>query len=222
MGIFRSAIISRKAGTSEAEFKEHWIKIHGGLASKLPGLGSYRQNHIKRRLYEKLDASVQAVDGISQLAFDSIRHMEVSDASPEYSAVKADIPAFQGGITILVLEKADVWGDTSKRGPVKVLWLSRKRNPATDTKKDWPALDHKPLTGAKAFVQNYIIDRSHPVTAGVPAGDAQAIETMSELWFDDEAAMKAAIDSVAGKALIFEDPLLEPMAVYEIEEVTIR
>lgn len=222
MGIFRSAIISRKAGISEAEFKDHWIKIHGSLACKLPGLGSYRQNHIKRRLYERLDPSMQAIDGISQLAFDSIHQMEVSDASLEYAAVKADISQFQGGITILVLEKTDVWGNSSRRGRAKVLWLSRKRNPAADTRQAWLALDRHKIPGACAFVQNFIVDRSHPVSAGVPAGNAQAIETMSELWFDDEEAMKVTLDSAAGRALIYEDPLLEPTAVYEIEEIAIR
>lgn len=222
MGIYRSAIISRKPGISESEFREHWIRIHGSLAFKLPGLGSYRQNHIKRRFYEALDVSVQAVDGISQLAFDSIGHMEISDASPEYAAVKADIPAFQGGITILVLQKVEVWGDSNERGPIKVLWLSRKRHPSENVVGKWSALAHPRVPGAKAFVQNFIIDRGHPVSAGVPAGDAQVIETMSELWFEDEQTMRNALDSEQGKALIYSDPLLMPMAVYQMDEITIR
>jgi uncharacterized protein (TIGR02118 family) len=222
MEIFRSAIISRKPGVGEAEFTEHWIKIHGGLAYKLPGLGSYRQNHIKQRLFENLDTSVQAVDGISQLAFKTIKHMEVSDASPEYAAVKKDIPAFQGAITILVLQKMEIWGDSLSRGAIKLLWLSKKRAPDSDAKTEWSKQPHPRILGAKAFVQNFVVDRSHPVKAGVTSGDAAAIETLSELWFDDEETMTQAIESDAGKAMIFKDPILETMALYQINEIVIR
>jgi len=65
MTIYRSAIISRRAGLSEAQFREHWIKVHGHLSSKMPGVGTYRQNHIVERIHEALEAPVQSVDGIS-------------------------------------------------------------------------------------------------------------------------------------------------------------
>src|SRR5690606_20498341 len=89
MTIYRSALINRREGLSEAQFRKHWITVHGELASHLPGVGTYRQNHIAERFHEARDVPVQAIDGISQLSFDSVAAMQVSDASPEYAKVKA-------------------------------------------------------------------------------------------------------------------------------------
>jgi uncharacterized protein (TIGR02118 family) len=225
MTIYRSALISRRPGISESEFREHWIRVHGTLSSKLPGLGTYRQNHIVERFYEKLEPLVQAIDGISQLSFESVAAMEVSDASPEYAAVKADIPNFQGGITILVLESTEVSARPG-RYDAKLLWVSTRRTDATgrSLQQQWLASprDVPSLPGMGRFVQNFVVDRGHPVHAGVPAGDAAGVETLSEMWFESEDALRKAVDSDAGRRLIHDDPLLRPMAVYRIEEIRIR
>lgn len=97
--IYRCALINRRPGLDAAAYRKHWIEVHGALAARLPGLGTYRQTHIAERLFEVPDAPVQAIDGVSQLSFESVAHMERSDRSPEYAAVKLDIPKFQGGIT---------------------------------------------------------------------------------------------------------------------------
>ncbi len=231
MTVYRSALISRRPGMDEAAFRDHWIRVHGRLASRLPGVGSYRQNHILERFHEARGMPVQAIDGLSQLAFDSIAAMEVSDASPEYAQVKADIPLFQGGITILVLRAEPLFGDRDedrrRAAPgAKLVWLSTRRPgvPAEGLAGRW--LDQareagRPVPGAWRHVQNFVIDRSHPVHAGVPAGSAEAVETVSEMWFDDAQALRAAVAGEAGRRLIHGDPLLAPIAAYRIEEIDI-
>ena len=228
MTIYRSALINRRPGLSEAEFRDHWIRIHGTLASRLPGVGAYRQNHIAERFFETRDVPVQSIDGISQLAFDSIEAMERSDASAEYAAVKADIPLFQGGITILVLESRELLAPTAgaAESPAKLLWLSTRRTgvPAAGFMERSLAASHdlvRQVPGVRRCVQNLVVDRSHPVHAGVPAGDAGAVETLTEMWFDDVEALRAAVASEAGRRLIHGHPGLSPFAVYRIEEVHI-
>jgi len=46
------------------------------------------------------------------------------------------------------------------------------------------------------------------------------IETMSEFWFEDEQTMRNGLDSEDGRALIYFDPLLMPMAISQIDEIT--
>lgn len=229
MTIYRSALINRREGLGDAQFREHWIKVHGALAARLPGLGTYRQNHIAERLMEDRDVPVQTIDGISQLSFDSVAAMETSDASPEYAACKADIPLFQGGITILVLSPQKLFGsETLVPGQhgAKLAWLSTRRTEAAGE-----ALHQRWLSefaqagaavpGARRHVQNFVVDRSHPVQAGVPAGSADAVESLSELWFDDAESLRAGLASPAGQQLVHGNPLLAPIAVYRIEEVHI-
>lgn len=227
MTIYRCALFSRREGMSEQAFREHWITVHGALATKLPGLGTYRQNHILERLYEAPDSPVQAIDGIAQLSFPSVRHMEISDASPEYAACKEDIPKFQGGITILVLQAHELMPKTTPgEAPAKLVWVSTRRpgQPAEGLHQRWLEAGRdagRDIPGARRFVQNFVIDRGHPVSAGVPSGDASGAETVSELWFDDEASLKAAVASAAGQRLLYADELLAPVGVYRIEEVRI-
>jgi len=222
--IYRCGVFSRRPGMPEDDFRRHWREVHGPLAARLPGLGSYRQNHIVERLYEDPQSPVQAIDGISQLSFPSVAAMEVSDASPEYAACKQDIPKFQGGITILVIEADEVLA--GQAGPAKLIWVSTRRPSARDgdLRARWLAAhrgDGRDVPGCRRYVQNFVTDRGHPVAAGVPSGDPRGAEAVGEMWFDDAAAARAAFASPAGRRILFEDDLLAPVGVYRVEEVTI-
>jgi len=221
--VYRCALFNRRAGIDEAQFRRHWIEVHGPLAARLPGLRSYRQNHILERLYEQPASPVQAVDGIAQLAFDSVAAMEVSDASPEYAACKLDIPKFQGGITILVIEADEV--QPGAGGAAKLLWVSTRRQGVARAglRERWLAgrAGAAAVPGARRFVQNFVTDRAHPVAAGVPSGDPEGAEAVGELWFDDAEAARAALAGEAGRRLIHDDALLAPVGIYLVQELQV-
>lgn len=229
MTIYRSALISRRDGVTKEQFRDHWIQVHGMLSSKMPGVGTYRQNHIAERYYENLEPPLQEIDGISQLSFESIAAMEVSDASTEYAAVKADIPNFQGAITILVLSAEEIVA-LPPDGPVpqaKLLWLSNRRGQlgGPELRKQWLAESSpraRDVPGLLRFVQNFVVDRGHPVQgAGVPTGNAGTVETVSEMWFESVDALNRAFASDQGRRFVYEDEYLRAMAVYRIDEVHI-
>ena len=223
MTIYRCALFSRRSDVTLAQFERHWLDVHGPLAVRLPGLGTYRQNHIRERLYEAPDSPVQVIDGIAQLSFPSIAAMEVSDASAEYAACKLDIPKFQGGITILVIAADEVM--PGPVAPAKLMWVSTRRADVSSAglRERWLAAsrDAGELPGAGRFIQNFVVDRAHAVTAGVPSGDPSGAEAVGEMWFDDAASARAALQSAAGRRWVFEDPLLAPVAVYLVQEVKI-
>lgn len=227
MTIYRCGLFNRRAGLTDEAFRQHWIHVHGPLAKKLPGLGTYRQNHIVERLFEAVDSPLQTIDGISQLSFDTVSDMVRSDASVEYAACKEDIPKFQGGITILVLESDEVM--TRSRGtdtPAKLLWVSTRRNgeASEGLRQRWLAANRdaaRDLPGAQRFVQNFVTDRGHAVKTAAQSGDPSAAETVSELWFDDAKQLKAAVASKAGQRLLHNDGMLAPVGIYLVEEVRI-
>lgn len=224
--IYRCGLFSRRPGLDDAAFRSHWREVHGPLAAKLPGLGSYRQNHLLERLYEAPDSPVQAIDGISQLSFDSVADMVRSDASPEYAACKLDIPKFQGGITILVIEPDELIPRSSGKPGAKLIWVSTRRSgqAAEDLRARWLAAYRdtgRDLPGVRGYTQNFVTDRGHPVAAGVPSGDASGAEAVSELWFDDAASARAVAASLAGQRLLHGDAVLRPVGIYLVEELHI-
>jgi len=218
--IFRSALFSRSAGITPAQFARHWLEVHGELARRMPGVHRYLQNHIRERLFEISPFPDHAVDGISQQWFDDVGAMERCEASPEYAAVKCDIPNFQGAITILVLEGRPVI-DAPADGGAKLLVLSRTRTQGPGLDDAAGALDsllHR--AGGpqpRRCVQNLVVDRAHPVSANVPSGRVP-VDGMAELWFDDAAALRGWTASPAGRAFVHDNALLEPLAVYAVEE----
>ncbi len=227
MTIYRCGVFDRRPGLSDADFRAHWINVHGVLAKKLPGLGTYRQNHILERLYEATDSPVQAIDGVSQLSFDTVADMVRSDASTEYAACKEDIPKFQGGITVLVLESDEIMpAASSAPAPVKLLWVSTRRDgqESAGLRQRWLEANRnaaRDVPGARRFVQNFVTDRGHAVKTGALSGDPSGAESVSELWFDDTDQLKAAVGSEAGKRLLHGDNLLRPVGIYRVEEVRI-
>ena len=224
--IFRSGVFSRRDGIGEAQFGEHWYKVHGHLASFMPGVHRYVQNHIRERLFEVRPFPDHEVGGISQQWFDDIVAMERCERSPEYAAVKRDIPNFQGAITILVLAGETVFGTppvpekgVPPGGPAHKLLVLARRRPGVPADRRPQALaqaDGGPL----ACVQNVVVDNGHPVSANVPSGKVP-VEAMAELFFRDEAQLRAWVASPAGQAFVHQDPAYEPLAVYAVNAVRI-
>ena len=222
--IFRSAFFSRREGMSEERFNDHWLKVHGELASRMPGVRRYLQNHIRERLFEVQPFPSHEVGGISQQWFDDIAAMERCEASPEYAAVKRDIPNFQGAITILVLEGEPLIDQAVTQDAAKLLLVSRMRDASVaraDVAREiadslMQAAGPKPLR----FVQHFVVDKAHPVSANVPSGKVP-VDAIAELWFPDRDALHGWLESKAGRSVLHGQPALEPLAAYAVEEIMI-
>lgn len=224
--IYRAGVFSRRPDLDDTAFRYHWRNVHGPLAAKLPGLGTYRQNHIVERLYDMPDSPVQQIDGISQLSFDSVAHMERSDASNEYQACKLDIPQFQGGITILVIEPDVLMSPGAARHGAKLIWVSTLRagRSPDNVRARWLDANRnagRDVPGLRGYIQNFVTDRGHPVAAGVPSGDASGAEAVSEWWFDDMTSARAAAQSHAAQRVLYNDTMLAPVGIFLVEEVQI-
>jgi len=83
-------VIYKRPGMSSEEFRRHLTEVHGPLASRLPGLRRYVQNHVRadpKRNCPRWNAVIE-------LYFDDWAAMEVAWASPEGAASDSDLPAF--------------------------------------------------------------------------------------------------------------------------------
>jgi uncharacterized protein (TIGR02118 family) len=106
--IVRSGLIKRVEHISEADFRRHWIEVHGPLALKLPHLRGYAQNLVTHWGPAGAAERLHRVDGVSQLWFDDVDRMVTGMNSPENDACVVDIGRFLAKVTLAV-QRAGGW-----------------------------------------------------------------------------------------------------------------
>ena len=86
------SFLTRKPGTSVAEFQKYWRTHHGPLAAKIPQARRYVQCHVRASGYA--DGKSPLFDGVAEMWFDSFEAIRESNDTPEYREVRLDEPKF--------------------------------------------------------------------------------------------------------------------------------
>ena len=76
----------RKAGMDAQEFHRYWREVHAPIASKIPGLTKYVQNHTT----PGPDGADPPYDGVAEMWFEDATSFE----TPEFEATVADTANF--------------------------------------------------------------------------------------------------------------------------------
>ncbi len=82
-------ILQLRKDMPRKEALRYWREVHGPIASKIPGLTKYVQNHATAAPQGDLQ-----FDGIAELWFDSPEALQSAMASPEWQATLADAANF--------------------------------------------------------------------------------------------------------------------------------
>jgi uncharacterized protein (TIGR02118 family) len=94
--------VNRRPGMALEPFRAHWRNVHGPIASKIPVLRRYEQNHLKLSAYATMPEPAYA--GLAITWFQSTADMKAGTRTPEYAATRADEPNFlpDGHLPIIV------------------------------------------------------------------------------------------------------------------------
>jgi uncharacterized protein (TIGR02118 family) len=218
--IVRMGLLIRRPGLSIEEFRNHWRTVHGPLAACLPGLRRYHQNHVvdSRQLAIDHARGTWAIDGISELWFDSIDDMHRAISSDAYRDVAQDHVRFVGDTGLITAEQNVVVPVNTAVGPLvkRMSILTRKRGLTPEQfKSEWWGFHAdavKKFPNLMGYTQNFVTDRS--VGLGQPASDeALPIDGMVEMWFRSVADIEAAFRSPAAN-------VSQTHALSFIEEIT--
>jgi uncharacterized protein (TIGR02118 family) len=80
--------VNRRPGMELAAFQRYWREIHGPIASRIPVIRRYEQNHLASIAY--VEDAAPPYDGLAITWFDSTAEMRRGAATSEYAATRAD------------------------------------------------------------------------------------------------------------------------------------
>lgn len=206
--IVRSGLMRKKADWSGEDFRRYWREHHGALASSLPGLRRYQQNHVVDSVQRGIayQRGAEQLDGISMLWFDSEETMRAAMASEAGRALVADEKHFIGDLRIVALDQVEVMAPATDRPLLKRMSLLRRLPGVSPErfKHEWRE-EHarlvKRVAAVRGYRQNLIVHREAP-KGSVVGYEGLAIDGIVEIWFDDGASLDAAFATPQGAELM--------------------
>jgi len=94
--------VNKRPGMALEPFRAYWRNVHGPLASKIPVMHRYEQNHLA--LSEYKESVAPPIDGLAITWFASTTDMKRGTTTSEYAATRADEPNFlpEGHLPIII------------------------------------------------------------------------------------------------------------------------
>lgn len=94
--------VNRRPGMALAPFRKYWREFHGPLASRIPSILRYEQNHLAMSEYE--NAPEPRFDGLAVTWFESTAAMRAGAETEAYAETRADEPNFlpDGHLPIII------------------------------------------------------------------------------------------------------------------------
>jgi uncharacterized protein (TIGR02118 family) len=202
--LVRMGIIRKKEGMPVSEFHKYWYEKHGPLASKIPGIINYTQNHVidSSQLGINFARGNIAVDGFSQLWFEDKAKMD-KGFSEMAQVLPNDEEKFIGDIKIIVA-KQNVIKPTPFDKPLIKRMSILKRRPDVDFETfqyEWNKVHAKHVLSMpwiEGYTQNLVIDHSIKKEISAEYNDV-CIDGIVELWFRDIASLENAFKSPNGQ-----------------------
>ena len=201
----RMGLLKKKPDWSDEDFRRYWRERHGPLASRLPGLRAYRQNHVveaRQHDFGEL-GSRMLFDGFSQLWFDHGTRLREGLSGDIGADLIRDENHFLGTLHIVSAESDEIVEPPQTQGMLVKRMSVLKRSDGTraeDFRREWSegyAALVRAMPGVRGYRQNVIVARER--VKGTPcAYEELPIDGIAELWFDDAQSMEQAFSSAPG------------------------
>jgi uncharacterized protein (TIGR02118 family) len=206
--IVRMGLLQKRSEMTSSDFRNHWREGHGPIASKLPGLRQYHQNHVVDREQRAISYARGNLDfdGFSELWFDDLPSMSAAFATDYVRVLRDDEAQFIGDLKLITAIQHVVVPKPSGLPLIKRMSTLKRRPDVSSErfKAEWFDVHSflvKRLPGVVGYTQNLIFDRS--IAPGKPATYEQLpIDGIVELWFANKDSLNQAFASDAGKTLM--------------------
>ena len=188
------AILTKKAGMSDAAFHEHWREKHAPFAFQISALRRYVQSHRTDDVFPGFEHC--PYHGVAEIWFDDLDTMVGMADNPEYvEGAKRDEPNFIETDALRFLatrEHVFIPGPEIKRDTplLKAIFLlKRKPDMSVAAFQDYWINGHAPQIPTDAGIVRYV--QCHQAPELYNNGEGPAYDGVAELSFADYAAFEA-------------------------------
>lgn len=186
------SFFKRRAGMGVEAFQEYWRTRHPEVVTRLPGLRRYVQSHTRLGAYR--EGREPVYDGIAEVWFADSAALRALRDTPAMAAVQADEARFidRASMGLILTEDHVIVDGSVAPGMAKGVGFVRRRPgmPVEAFQQHWRTV-HGPLGAAIPALRRYV--QSHTRLAGYERGRQPAWDGVSLTWFDDGAALRAAM-----------------------------
>jgi uncharacterized protein (TIGR02118 family) len=200
----RMGLLSKKEDWSGDRFRTYWREQHSKLASQLPGLRAYHQNHVTDTAQRGISykRGPESVDGISQLWFDDTKDMDGAFSEALGNQLMDDENHFIGHLRIVTATPIEVIAPPPPKTALKRMsFLRRRADVSLEVfAHEWNVRHAelvKTLPGVMGYRQNLITHRESP-KGNVVGYDGLPIDGIVELWFENTETLNVAFASPQG------------------------
>lgn len=223
--IIRMGMIRKKENLSFDEFSRHWLEVHGPIASDIPGLRKYHQNHVidsEQRGIE-FPRTPFVLDGLSQLWFDDESSMQNKMSPDIIQRLSKDEANFISDLKLTIMKQNVVIPVSEDKPLIKRISIINRRPGIDDEtfKHEWWNVHSNfvlEMPGIEGYKQNLVIERS--VERGQSATYEQMpIDGIVELWFKDIPSLEAAFASPNGqKAMAHTKTFIHQISTFLVKQ----
>jgi uncharacterized protein (TIGR02118 family) len=224
-GVVRMGMIRRLPELTPAQFSDHWSGPHGTIASRIPNLRRYHQNHVTARFPIKGIADRWHLDGLSELWFDDIETMLRSIASPQYAPLARDTPTVMT-MPGLIAGRQEIIVETAGVPKLAKAMMVLGRNPAFSGQafaERWGERTEslKQVRGLSSVVNTFVVH--HERRPGEVVSHSELpVDAVCELWFSDDGALRCAFaGGVPGLFTLGEEALIADVSCYAMKTFVI-
>ncbi|MEY2685482.1 MAG: hypothetical protein RJA09_2627 [Pseudomonadota bacterium] len=201
----RMGLLNKKEDWSSDRFRTYWREQHSKLASQLPGLKVYHQNHVTDASQRGISykRGPESVDGISQLWFDDPKGIDSAFSETFGKQLMDDENHFIGHLRIVTATPIEVIPPPPRTALKRMSFLRRRADVTAEVfAHEWNvrhAALVKTLPGVLGYRQNLVTHRESPKGQVVGYEDLP-IDGIVELWFENTETLNAAFASPQGVA----------------------
>jgi uncharacterized protein (TIGR02118 family) len=197
------SLMRRREDVPLAQFRRHWLDVHGPLVCSFDGLRRYVQCHVLASPLTTEGARAMRIDGFPILFFDTDADRTKAQGSAAMAACNIDSRLFIGAVARVTAETEEIVPRAASAGRISLLVL----DPA-----DPAALARAPRL--RGLVRYHVRGQGLAPNSTIPHLPLQ-VAGMAQAWFDSvvelEEAAAAWTDTSAG-LFVVEEHWLEPLA----------